>query len=522
MVFRVLHSSTINFLQRTPVGVILNRFSNDINNVDNNFSPVYLDLTFFVFNLMSSVVSLIYGIDNFVVMIPLFVFMVAGTWINICFMRAQREITRLTLISKSPVIGLQSASVAGGPQIRCQSLQETMNELVLEKVEDNSKNFIMFLGLPYWFDYRMLLCQIFLLEIPLYVIMGVNSYNNPPSDDSASALVNFLFTVIAIAPGFTNLLKQTQNIEINSMSFERCFSYEDLQAEWGYKYLKNEFELFGSIKKSEVEKLKKKVGEHERRKVFKAGKIQFRNVSAWYPSSDKMNIDDLDFTIDPGQKVGVVGRSGAGKSTFMKLIWRAMEAQDGNILVDGVSITDIDLKEYREQLNVVLQEPNIFAGTIASNISSKPLTASEIKRVSEEMIDLGFPESKLSDGALGYQIDPSSNDLSSSQKQVICLMQALQRKSKVVLMDEATAYLDPRIEKKFNKKIFERFRRSTMIIIAHKLQAVVDCDRILVLDDGRLVEDGSPQELLGKGEGVFFRMWAKEHQEESVREGGLG
>ena len=520
MVFRVLHSSVTNFLQRTPVGVIINRFSNDINNIDNKFSPIYLDLIFFVFSLLSSTVSLLYGIEKFVVMIPLFVFMAVSTWINHCFLKAQREVTRLTLISKSPVIGLQSSSVAGGPQIRCQKLQDTLNQLVLEKVEDNSKNFLMFKGLPMWFDYRLLLCQTFLLEIPLYAIMGVNTYYNPPQDNSVSALVNFLLTVISFAPDFASLLKQIQNVEINAMSFERCFSYEDLPAEQGYKYLKKDSQLFESIKKSKIRKLKKKLDSHERKDLFLGGEVQLKNVSAWYPSSERKNIDNMTLTIKPGQKVGVVGRSGAGKSTFMKLIWRAMEPRQGKILVDGVKISGLDLKEYREQLNVVLQKPKIFAGTIASNISPNPLTVAELQRISQEMIELGFPESKLSDGVLSYQIDPSSNDLSSSQKQVICLMQALQKKSKLVLMDEATAYLDTRMEQRFNKKIFEAFKDSTMIIIAHKLQSVIACDRILVFEDGKIVEDGSPNKLLKKMDGPFYRIWTKELQqavEERIR-----
>ena len=517
MVFRVLHSSTTNFLQRTPVGVILNRFSNDINNVDNNFSPVYLDLTFFVFGLFSSTLGLLYGIDKFIVMIPLFVFIGVGAWINGCFLKAQGEITRLTLISKSPVIGLQSSSVSGGPQIRCQSLQETINQLVLEKVEDNSKNFVIFKGLPYWFDYRMLLCQTFLLEIPLYIIMGANTYYNPPQDNSASALVNFLFTVIAFAPDFTSLLKQTQGLEINAMSFERCFTYEDLPVEKGYKNIEKESQLFESIKKSKIKRIKHQLETHVRDNLISGGEVRFENVSAWYPTSERKNIDRMTLTINPGEKVGVVGRSGAGKSTFMKLIWRALEPKQGEIVIDGVKVRDLDLKEYREQLNVVLQKSNIFAGTIATNISPNPLTAAELTRITQEMIDLGFPESKLSDGVLGYEIDPTSNDLSASQKQVISLMQALQKQSKVILMDEATASLDPRMEQRFNEKMFETFEDSTMIIIAHKLHSVMTCDRILVFEDGRIAEDGAPSELLKKEDGLFFRMWSKEHQESAAK-----
>ena len=507
MTFRVLHSSVVNFLQRTPMGIILNRFSNDINNIDNNFTPVYLDFTRFIFNLISAVVSLIYGITSVTVLIPLFIFMTVSSMVNARYLNGQREISRLSLSSKSPVIGLQSSSISGGPLIRCLNLQNYFQKLIVERIHDNSKNLIMNSGLPFWFDYRILVSRIFTLEIPLYIIMGLHIYYHQSKNDSA--LVNFLFSLITFAPTFAQLLKQRQNMEINALSFERCFTYEDLPPEEGYCKLPKQAEIFERINYKKIKKGKRYIQNYQKKDLFKAGEIEFKNVSAWYPTSDKKNISDLNFVVKAGQKVGIVGRSGAGKSTFTKLLWRALEPQIGTITVDGIKIRDLDLKEFREQLNIILQKPNIFEGTLASNISSKKLTDSEIKRITNEMKDLGFPLSKLSDGRLEQKVNISGNNLSLSEQQVICLMQSLQKKSKIVIMDEATAYVDPAMEEKFNSKIMETFKDSTMFVIAHRIKSVMTCDRIMVFEQGNIIEDGSPAELLADQNTIFYDMWSK-------------
>ena len=507
MVFRVLHSSVIQFLQRTPLGVILNRFSNDINKVDNNFSNVYINITYYVFGLIGAGAILFFGIRSFVVLIPLFFYILLAIWISSMYMKAKREVERLVLTSKSPVIGLPSSSISGGPLIRSLHLEGFFGEMMAGRIEDNSKNLVMSKALPFWFDFRVNLAKAIGLEIPLYLIMGFNLYSY--KTENSAALVNFLFSVMSFAPNFTRLLKERQQIEIDALSFERCFAYEDRALESGYKKVTETAKIFENLNHGTQKRARNYIQEHKRAELFEQGKVSFENVSAWYPTSEKRNINELNFEVPAGQKVGIVGRSGAGKSTFTKLLWRAMQPQEGTISVDGIKINDLDLKEFREQLNIILQKPNIFEGTLASNISSRRLTAAEVSRISMEMRELGFPACKLSDGRLNYKVNISGNNLSLSEKQVICLMQSLQRKSKIVIMDEATAYVDPAMEDKFNKMIWSAFKESTMFVIAHRIKSVMGCDRIFVFEQGEIVEDGSPEELLADSSTIFYDMWSK-------------
>ena len=507
MVFRVLHSNVIKFIQRTPLGVILNRFSNDINKVDNAFSNVYIHFTNHIFGLIGAAVILFFGIQSFVVLIPLFFYIFVALWISSIYMKAKREVERLVKTSKSPLIGLPNSSISGGPQIRSLRLQQFFVRRMEESIENNSKNLVLSKALPFWFEFRVNLAKAFSLEIPLYLLMGFNLYNY--KSENTAALVNFLFMVMSFAPRFTRLLRERQLIEIESISFERCFAYEDLEMETGYKKVGETSRIFENLNQGTEKRAWNYIQEHKRAELFEQGTVTFENVSAWYPTSEKRNINELNFEVPAGQKVGIVGRSGAGKSTFTKLLWRAVEPQEGAILVDGIKINDLDLKEFREQLNIILQKPNIFEGTLASNISSKRLTASEVSRISMEMRELGFPASKLSDGRLSYKVNISGNNLSLSEKQVICLMQSLQRQSKIVIMDEATAYVDPTMDEKFKKMIWSTFQNSTMFVIAHRINSVMDCDRIFVFEQGEIVEDGSPEELLADTSTIFYDMWSK-------------
>ena len=526
MVFKVLHSSVVNFLQRTPLGVILNRFSNDINNVDTGFSLVYINITYYFFGLIAAAVILLFGITSVMVLIPLILYLVTASYLSNVYMKARREVSRLSLSSKSPVVGLPTSCIEGAPLIRSLHLEDYFADLMSERIEENSKNLVLETGLGFWFDYRAMLAQYFVLQLPLYIIMGYNVYNFK-TDDSA-ALVNFLFSVLDFAPSYLFLLKQRQTIEINALSFERCFAYEDLDIEPGYSLEASQKESNHTInnKKDKEEKNRsrliyevlnpgnrkealKRIKEHSKHDLFHKGAVEFKNVSAWYPTSETRSINQMNLVIPGGQKVGIVGRSGGGKSTFLKLLWRAMEPRIGTITIDGQCIQEQGLKEYREQLNIILQKPNIFKGTLASNISSKELSDEERDQISSKMMDLGFPASKLADGRLGYEIDYSGNNLSLSEKQVICLVQSLMKKSRIVVMDEATAFVDPAMEEKFNQMIWSTFQDSTMFVIAHRIKSVLGCDWILVFEKGSVIEDGVPEELLKDEKSVFYEMWKK-------------
>ena len=159
---------------------------------------------------------------------------------------------------------------------------------------------------------------------------------------------------------------------------------------------------------------------------------------------------------------------------------------------------------------VILQKPSLFEGTLLSNITPNRISLTQVRDIRTDLVDLEFDRKKLAEESLGFRVEPEGKNLSQSEKQTIGMMQSLQKKSKIVILDEATAYVDVKIQGKINNKLYESFKDSTMFVIAHRLENVINLDRILVFDQGRVVEDGSPSELLSISNGVFREIWLKE------------
>ena len=512
MAFKLLHAKIVEFLQRTSVGIIMNRFSNDINNIDNNYISI-LNITFITLSgVIVSLTSIFTTLNSFLPVIPTVAFLVIGYIQRQRYMKANREMVRLANISKSPVIGLATSSIYGSPVIRTMGIEDYLLTRIDERINNNTKNNLMNLGLNKWFDFQMAILKNTLILLPLNLLLLYNVYTIKNSGDKkeGAQIATYLNYITRFSGLYSLTLSLISNIETNLISVERCNRYENLDSEIGYQNIEQEAKMFEVLDKGKARLAKTYLNQYKRPRVFKSGAIRFRNVSAKYPTGRTNVISDVDIFVESGQKVGIVGRTGAGKSSFIKLIWRALEPIQGMIEVDGIDIRTLDVKKYREQLNVILQKPNLFEGTLLSNISATPLTTSQISEIKHELADLGFPTAKLLQKDLSFEVKVGGSNLSQSEKQIVCLMQTLQRDSPIVVLDEATAYVDTTMERKFQEKIMSRFRDSTMFIIAHRLTNVVECDRILVFDKGRIIEDGNPKELLQNPNGAFYEIWKKQ------------
>ena len=512
MIFRLLHANLTKFIQRTPLGVVMNRVSFDINVMDVAY-PTDLQ-AFFLF-----LIKALFDIYGFVVeikapyaLIPVTLYLIMCFKSRNWYMRGQRDIQRLLAITKSPVIGLASATIPGGAVIRSMRLQRYVQGRVDARINENTKNMIFDSGLKIWFDVINKLWEMFVLSIPLYSILIFVVYRDYVPDPTENQkkvrtdLSNFLVRAISFAGTFATALDYICSLELQLVSAERCETYENIEPENGYSTFSRDQAVFSDLSKQHDNALKLLENDihHE---IFKSGFIDLKGVFAKYPTSTRNVIDGVTLSIKSGQKVGVVGRTGAGKSSFTKLLWRALEPSRGSIEVDGLNLKFLDLKEMRRELNIVLQKPSLFEGTLESNISQKPLRAAEISRIKEELLDLGFPASKIEKSGLGYKIESEGKNLSQSEKQIVSMVQSLQRETRVVILDEATAYVDARLEGEFQRILMERFKEATVFVIAHRISNVMGCDRVLVFDQGRVVQDGAPEELLGEKSGIFYSLW---------------
>ncbi|CAJ0962316.1 unnamed protein product, partial [Mesorhabditis belari] len=238
------------------------------------------------------------------------------------------------------------------------------------------------------------------------------------------------------------------------------------------------------------------------------GKIEFKNVSFTYPEQpEELVLKNVSFTIESGEKIGVVGRSGSGKSTIVALLQRIYSTKNGSVLIDGTKISKVPLHYLRSQIAVVSQEPTLFDDTIFNNIGyGLNLELLSMKSVIEVAKVAGIHEfiTTLPDG-YETKVGALGSQLSGGQKQRIAIARALVRKPKILIFDEATSALDSETEKSVQASIDLAAHGTTCITIAHRLASIKNCDRILVFEKGKLVEEGNHDTLLNT-QGIYARL----------------
>ncbi|HEY7090003.1 MAG TPA: ATP-binding cassette domain-containing protein, partial [Tepidisphaeraceae bacterium] len=235
------------------------------------------------------------------------------------------------------------------------------------------------------------------------------------------------------------------------------------------------------------------------------GRVEFRNVSFSYEGAQPA-LRDVSVAVDPGQMIGLCGPSGAGKSTFVNLICRFYDVTDGQILIDGSDIRDYDVKWLRRQIGVVLQEPYLFHGTIADNIRYGNPAASEsdiiraAKAANAHDFIVGFPD--------GYDtmVGERGQSLSGGERQRISIARAILHDPKLLILDEATSSVDTETEKQIQQALDRLVEGRTTFAIAHRLSTLQAADRLVVLDKGKIVEQGLHADLVDKPEGVYAKL----------------
>ncbi|WP_033826961.1 ABC transporter ATP-binding protein [Bacillus andreraoultii] len=235
------------------------------------------------------------------------------------------------------------------------------------------------------------------------------------------------------------------------------------------------------------------------------GKIDFQHVSFKYPNSDKHALSNLNLTIHPGETIAFVGESGSGKSTILSLVIGFYHTQEGKVLVDGIPINEIDIKEYRQSLAIVLQNNILFSGTIRDNITyGLPRFSEKELMRAIEMANLKEVIDNLPNG-LETRVGEHGSQLSGGQKQRIAIARALIRDPKIIILDEATSALDNKSERVVQDAIDELMRGRTTLVVAHRLSTIRNADRIVVMEKGKIAEIGSYENLVNN-RGMFYEL----------------
>jgi len=272
------------------------------------------------------------------------------------------------------------------------------------------------------------------------------------------------------------------------------------------------------------------------------GKVEVKDLVVGYAEGLPSILKGLTFTAERNQRIGVVGRTGAGKSTLSLSIFRFLQIRSGSITIDGVDISKIKLHNLRTRLAIIPQDPVLFSGTIRSNLD--PFNQFSDIQVREALMRVHlipsgsstpFPQASQTESStassttaieqigntniflsLASPISSSGSNLSQGQKQLLCLARAILSRPKVLLLDEATSAVDMETDILIQRSIREEFSNTTLLVVAHRLSTVADFDRILVMKDGVTAEFGTPKELLNVEDGIFKGMVGQSGEKEEL------
>eukprot|EP00160_Parvularia_atlantis_P006208 Unigene15400_Nuclearia_a/m.46022 Unigene15400_Nuclearia_a/g.46022 ORF Unigene15400_Nuclearia_a/g.46022 Unigene15400_Nuclearia_a/m.46022 type:complete len:275 (-) Unigene15400_Nuclearia_a:1600-2424(-) len=233
------------------------------------------------------------------------------------------------------------------------------------------------------------------------------------------------------------------------------------------------------------------------------GAVEFRDVRLRYPSAAADALRRVSLLVAPGEKIGIVGRTGAAKSTLLAALFRLVPISSGTIAVDGHNLARLPLREVRSRLAIITQTPTLVVGSFRDNVDPRrELDDDALWR----LVDLCHLRDVLRPLSLDAPVCGQGAEMSLGQKQLVCLARALARRTTVLCLDEATAAVDPATDAKVQATLRNVFGACTVLIIAHRLHTVLECDRVVVMDQGQIVEIGAPNELTQRADGRFAEM----------------
>lgn len=372
----------------------------------------------------------------------------------------------------------------------------------VDKLKDMLVNEIGIEGLNQWYNLRTTLVANLVVVMPAYLIIIFLKQRMNIGD-----IIVMLYIGTEIALVINQALSSYALVENDMIAVERCHHFEKIEPESQYKAYKEDYAIVDGSKKS-IGELKKRQESREE-SVVTEGRIQFISMSCKYATSTGPILDKLTFEIKPREKIGVIGRTGSGKSTLIKLLWRALGYYEGDILIDGHSISKADLKSLRSQITIVTQEPALIEGTLRENIDIRLIDSSKDEELKVILDKLSFTNKNYTKAGLEMQVDAEGSNLSAGEKQLISFARTLFNKRKIIVLDEATANIDLKTEEKIQACIDAEFGDTTMLIIAHRVQTIMNCDRILILEKGKIAALDTPANLSKDRDGYFNSIVSK-------------
>ncbi|KAL3456158.1 P-loop containing nucleoside triphosphate hydrolase protein [Aspergillus heterothallicus] len=504
--------SKFSFFDSTSLGQTLNRFTNDIYKIDSSVSGGLISLVALSVTATASILVIVAATPLSV----LYLVPIGGVYfaIQAYYQHAYRQLRRLEMLARGPILNAASEMRVGGAVIQTFNQQDNFRRRARDVIDDHIRVWLPFVALDSWLLLRLqaLSSMIQLLSAILLI------YLHAPAS-TLGLVMNYL---IQTTSQFASLAKMRADLEADMTSVERVWSYAP------------------NIPEGNAD------SEHGLSPVLsswpQAPTIAFRSYTASYTSGAAPYLSNLTFTIQPGEHVAVVGRTGAGKSSLTLALLRALEvnSQQGSITIDGVDITGVTLMDLRRRVITLMpQQPAIFAGSVRENLDVAGLRTDEQLREAIDICQMDkvfnlqpgedLLDYRISDSGCvhlivhanfavptGGNLAPHSNvvpflreNLSGGQIQVLALSRALLAKARIVILDEATAAMDASTRAFIQSVIKQHFRTRTVITITHHIESALEHAKVLVLQYGRVAGYGAPGQLLKDGNAIFSDLVAE-------------
>ncbi|XP_038050028.1 multidrug resistance-associated protein 5-like [Patiria miniata] len=476
-VFLKVFRSPMSFFDTTPTGRILNRFSKDLDEIDTMLPMNVEGFMTQVFNFIFALVMLM------VVFWQLIVLLVPVTCIFylvlVLYRSTIRNLKRMENVTRSPWFSHISATSQGLTTVHAYDKTNEFIQKFRQLLDNNSSPLIIFRLCSRWAGIRL-----DFMVVTILATVSLSVVFMPDFFPAASAGLAITYT-LRLTSCMQMLILMASEAEARFTSVERVLSY--------MKNLQMEAALTIKEKKPPEE-----WPQH--------GDIRFKRYQMRYRDGLPLVIRGISLHIRPREKIGIVGRTGSGKSSLAVALFRLVEGS-GDIIIDDVNIREIGLHDLRQKVSIIPQDPVLFIGTVKYNLD--PFGQHSDKNIWQALRQSYMAEKIESlEGQLEAPVVEGGDNFSVGERQLLCMARALLRNSKILMLDEATAAIDTETDSLIQTTIREAFSQCTMLTIAHRLNTIMDSDRILVMDDGRVAEFDKPSVLLSKPDSHFSRMVA--------------
>ncbi|XP_019356117.1 ATP-binding cassette sub-family C member 10 isoform X1 [Alligator mississippiensis] len=467
--------ATMTFFDTTPTGRILNRFSSDLYCIDDSLPFILNIFLANVYGLLGMLVMITYGLPWIgLVLLPLTALYFS---IQRYYRRTSRELKRLYSLTLSPIYTHFSETLTGLSTIRAMRATDRFEAENQLRLEQNQRCLFASNTAMQWLDIRLQMIGV--VVVTAIAVIAITEHQRHLGNPGLVGLaLSYALSVTNLLSGLISSFTQTETMMV---SVERTEEYTT------------------DIPMEPQEHLVQVPPDWPSQ-----GHVEFQQVVLEYRPGLPHALDGVTFTVYSGEKVGIVGRTGSGKSTLFLALFRMLELKSGQILLDNVDSRLVGLEELRSKLAIIPQDPFLFSGTIRENLD--PLGRHADSDLYQVLEQCHLQEVIVQMGGLDCELGERGKSLSVGQRQLVCLARALLTQAKVLCIDEATASVDQKTDQILQQTIRQRFTDKTVLTIAHRLNTILDSDRVLVMHAGKVAELDSPDVLSKREDSLFQRL----------------